>query len=195
MPKGVSAQEKRDRLVALFHNSCEVYTEKEVQKLAAKLMPSGAVDGVLMFVGYEGIVGTALFQRTLMMLTPKREFDRSFHGLRKRRISLYTGLQLVLLALCWLINKSPFGLAVAFLIVALVPLRERLLPRLFSADELARLDVHSDQVAGEDESGLQAADSEDREEEEASAFETPATSCPCTASDDVISPLRVAATP
>lgn len=55
-----------------------------------------------------------------------------FKGLRKRRISLYTGLQLGLFVLCWVINLSPAGLAVAFLIVALVPLRERLLPRIFS---------------------------------------------------------------
>ena len=46
-----------------------------------------------MFVGYEGIVGTSLFQRTLMMITPKGEFDPKFHGLRKRRISFFTLLQ------------------------------------------------------------------------------------------------------
>ena len=93
-----------------------------------------------MFVGYEGIVGTGLFQRTLMMLTPKAEFDDRFRGLRKRRITLFTALQLVLFGLCWAINLSPAGLAVAFLIVALVPLRERLLPRIFTPEELSRLD-------------------------------------------------------
>ena len=42
--------------------------------------------------------------------------------------------------LCWAINLSRFGLFVSFLIVSLVPARERLLPGLFSAAELAVLD-------------------------------------------------------
>lgn len=103
-------------------------------------IPGAAIDGVLIFVGYEGIVGTGLFARTLMMLTPKYEFDLSFKGLRKRRISLYTATQLSLFGACWAINLSPAGLAVAFLIVALVPMRERALPRLFTENELSRLD-------------------------------------------------------
>ena len=37
-------------------------------------------------------------------------------------------------------SLSPAGLAVAFLIVALVPLRERVLVRIFSEEELHRLD-------------------------------------------------------
>ena len=49
-------------------------------------------------------------------------------------------MQLVLLALCWLINLSPVGLAVAFLITSLVPVRERLLPHFFTEAELDQLD-------------------------------------------------------
>ena len=40
-----------------------------------------------------------------MFITPQAEFDQArFMGLRKRRISLYTGLQLVLFGLCWVIK-------------------------------------------------------------------------------------------
>ena len=42
-----------------------------------------------------------------MMVTQKHEFDPAFRGLRKRRISLFTALQLALLGLCWVINLSP----------------------------------------------------------------------------------------
>ena len=103
-------------------------------------IPGATIDGVLMFVGYEGIVGTSLFERTLMIITPKYEFTSRFKGLRKRRISMFTGLQLLLFALCWMINLSPLGLAVAFLICSLVPMRERLLPKIFTAEELEILD-------------------------------------------------------
>ena len=50
-------------------------------------------------------------------------------------------VQLFLLAACWAINVSPAGLCVSFLIVALVPLRERVIPRVFSDEELKVLDA------------------------------------------------------
>ena len=53
---------------------------------------------------------------------------------------LFTLLQLLLLAACWLINLSPFGLCVAFLIVMLVPLRLSALPLVFTERELSALD-------------------------------------------------------
>ena len=103
-------------------------------------IPGATIDGVLLFVGYEGIVGTALYQRTLMIFTPKYEFAQQYKGLRKRKISLFTAIQLVLFGLCWMINLSPAGLAVAFLIVSLVPLRERQFPTFFFENELQKLD-------------------------------------------------------
>ena len=71
-------------------------------------------------------------------------------------------MQLVLLACCWIINLSPLGLCVAFLIVALVPLRVTLLATLFTADELAVLDAETaattfDDDAKDDERACAAA--------------------------------------
>lgn len=47
MGKGVSAQEKKDRMLAMFQNASAPFTKKEVDKHASKLFPSGAVEGVL----------------------------------------------------------------------------------------------------------------------------------------------------
>jgi len=48
MGKGVSAQEKKDRMLAMFHRDCYVYTNKEVMKAASKEgIVSGAIEGVL----------------------------------------------------------------------------------------------------------------------------------------------------
>ena len=96
-------------------------------------MPEAAIDGVLMFVGYEGIVCTSLCERLLLGLTPKYEgFPVPMRAIRATRVRQYTAVQLALFALCWAVNLSPFGLGVAFVIVALVPLRERVIPRFFS---------------------------------------------------------------
>ena len=48
MGKGVSAAEKRQRMVDMFQADCSVYTMKEIQKHAPKTgIVSGAVEGVL----------------------------------------------------------------------------------------------------------------------------------------------------
>jgi len=104
-------------------------------------MPHAAIDGVLTFVGVEGIVETQLWQRLLLLVTPTAAYPVELRKLeRPGSIHLFTLMQLTLLGLCWAINLSPFGLFVSFLIVSLVPARERVLPGLFSAEELAVLD-------------------------------------------------------
>ncbi|KAL1520700.1 hypothetical protein AB1Y20_022269 [Prymnesium parvum] len=107
-----------------------------------KAVPEAAIDGVLIFVGYEGIVCTGLWRRLLLCVTPKYDvhFPPSMRAIRATRVRQYTLLQVLLLAVCWAVNLSPFGLAVAFVIVALVPFREKLLPMLFSSRELLVLD-------------------------------------------------------
>ena len=49
MPKGVTAQEKRDRMLAIFHRSpVTVYNYKEIEKESSKAgIVSGAIEGVL----------------------------------------------------------------------------------------------------------------------------------------------------
>lgn len=49
MPKGVSAQEKRDRMLAIFHRPpVSVFTQKEIEKESSKAgIVSGAIEGVL----------------------------------------------------------------------------------------------------------------------------------------------------
>ena len=113
------------------------------------LMPRAAIDGVLAFVGMEGIVETQLWRRLLLLVTPAAGYPPSLRQLRRpARIHLFTLMQLALLGLCWAINLSPFGLFVSFLIVSLVPAREHLLPGLFSAAELAVLDPAEPIVGG-----------------------------------------------
>lgn len=105
-----------------------------------RLMPQAAIDGVLAYVGVEGILETQLFQRLLLVATPHSQHPPAHQRLRVASVHLFSAMQLTLLGLCWAINLSPFGLFVSFLIVALVPAREHVLPSLFSAAELAVLD-------------------------------------------------------
>jgi len=104
------------------------------------LIPRAAIQGVLVYVGAEGILATTLWQRTLLLASPPSSFPQRLLPLGLWRVHSFTLLQLALLGACWWINLSPLGLCVAFLIVALVPFRLKALPKMFSAAELAALD-------------------------------------------------------
>ena len=106
-------------------------------------IPDAAIDGVLVFVGVEGIVVTSLWQRLWLLVTSADAFPDELAALAPNRVRAYTLVQLWLLACCWLINVSPAGLCVSFLIVSLVPFRERVMTRLFSDLELKVLDAES----------------------------------------------------
>ena len=72
-----------------------------------------AIDGVLAFVGLEGILLTPLWQRTTLLLTPPDELPATLTALRPSRVHAFTIVQLAALALCWAVNLSPLGLCVS----------------------------------------------------------------------------------
>ena len=37
-----------------------------------QVVPEATINGVLMYVGYEGIVSTTLYERTLLLVTPTK---------------------------------------------------------------------------------------------------------------------------
>mmetsp|Transcript_7052 Transcript_7052/g.15818 ORF Transcript_7052/g.15818 Transcript_7052/m.15818 type:complete len:151 (-) Transcript_7052:643-1095(-) len=104
------------------------------------VIPEATIDGVLAFVGLEGILTTQLWKRFLLFLVPPSNFPQSLKSFEPYRVHLFTLTQLVALALCWAVNLSPAGLCVSIVIVLLVPFRERVLPRLFTTHELRVLD-------------------------------------------------------
>ena len=66
MGKGVSAQEKRDRMLAMFHKACAPFTKKDVEKCAPKEgIISGAVEGVLKELVCDDLVAEAKIGGTL----------------------------------------------------------------------------------------------------------------------------------
>lgn len=104
---------------------------------AIELLPNSATNGVLIFVGIEGLISTDLWRRTLLLCAPPSLWEPQ---LREVRMRAFTLIQLGALAVCWAINLSPAGLCVAIFIIALVPLRRYLMPRIFSVHDLALLD-------------------------------------------------------
>jgi hypothetical protein len=112
-----------------------------------ELCPEGVVNGILAFVGLQGILpgtGNQLIDRVVLLITHPSEFPESsapYAQLPWHRIHLYTGIQLACLTACWGMRfTGPFSLAFPLVIVGFVPLRLYVLPKYFSEAELAALD-------------------------------------------------------
>ena len=121
------------------------YTLMATPLLAPSLLspiPEAAIDGVLAYVGVEGILGTMLWRRSLLLLSPPSTLPPRLREACNGAVAihLYTLVQLLALAIVWAVNLSPAGLCVSFVIVSLVPFRERVMPRLFTPSALAALD-------------------------------------------------------
>ena len=104
---------------------------------------------MLAYVGVEGILGTQLWRRTLLLISPKSEIPPRLLTACNQRASVvhrYTIIQLLALAAVWGVNLLPAGLSlcVSFVIVALVPFRERVMPLLFDKAALEVLDAADD---------------------------------------------------
>ena len=122
--------------------------------------PVGVVNGILTFVGLQGILpgtGNQLIDRCVLLITAPSEFatllsdpnDNNNHHritapylhLPWYRIHMYTFVQLACLAACWGMRfTGPFSLAFPLVIVGFVPLRLYLLPKFFTKEELECLD-------------------------------------------------------
>ena len=110
------------------------YTLMATPLLAPSLLspiPEAAIDGVLAYVGVEGILGTMLWRRSLLLLSPPSTLPPRLREACNGAVAihLYTLVQLLALAIVWAVNLSPAGLCVSFVIVSLVPFRERVMPR------------------------------------------------------------------
>ena len=130
-----------------------------------KLIPVPVLYGVFLFMGLVSL-GTNQFWGRMMLffMQPSRYPVTPFTKYMKpKRIHLFTGIQLLLFALLYVV-KSIKTIAIAFplMIAACIPIRMFLLPKIFSEEELILLDTDEGTVkewlqahehGGEDGSG------------------------------------------
>eukprot|EP00730_Choanoeca_flexa_P001165 TRINITY_DN10511_c0_g2_i1.p1 TRINITY_DN10511_c0_g2~~TRINITY_DN10511_c0_g2_i1.p1 ORF type:complete len:558 (+),score=118.55 TRINITY_DN10511_c0_g2_i1:61-1734(+) len=122
-------------------------------------IPEGVVDGILTFVGVSGLLAKNQFiERVWLLLTPASDHPENevYTAVPAHRMHLYTLVQLVCLACCWIIKQTPAGLAFPLFIVLLVPFRNMVMPKLFTVEELEALDSEDiDQTDDDDDVAYQ----------------------------------------
>ncbi|KAL7879868.1 hypothetical protein SRHO_G00021220 [Serrasalmus rhombeus] len=94
-------------------------------------------------MGVMSLNGIQLTERMMLLLMPpKYHPDHTYvRKVRTLRMHLFTGVQMVCLAVLWAVMTTVASLAFPFLLILTVPLRKFLLPRIFNHRELQCLDA------------------------------------------------------
>ncbi|XP_038047086.1 band 3 anion transport protein-like isoform X2 [Patiria miniata] len=120
-------------------------------------VPLAVLFGVFLYMGIVSLNGIQMVDRVILMLMPvKHHPDVAYtRKVKTLRMHLFTSIQLICLALLWVVKSTAAALAFPFFLIVLVPIRQ-LMKRLFSASELEALDSEETEADAEDKDEYQA---------------------------------------
>jgi hypothetical protein len=108
-------------------------------------VPMSVLFGLFLFMGVASMTNNQFFERVRLWVTDPQMLPPT-HYLRrvpKRKVSLFTVIQAVCLAVLWLVKTSALGILFPVFIALLVPVRA-LMKRYFSPEQLAYLDAEEE---------------------------------------------------
>uniref|UniRef100_A0A3P9J2B5 Anion exchange protein n=1 Tax=Oryzias latipes TaxID=8090 RepID=A0A3P9J2B5_ORYLA len=105
-------------------------------------IPLAVLFGIFLYMGVMSLNGIQLTERMMLLLMPpKYHPDHTYvRKVRTLRMHLFTCIQLVCLASLWVVKSTQASLAFPFVLILTIPVKMFLLPRIFSAREMACLD-------------------------------------------------------
>ncbi|CAN9509229.1 unnamed protein product [Ophioblennius macclurei] len=120
-----------------------------------KMIPMSALFGIFLYMGVTSLNGIQLWDRMLLLLIPKKYHPDEPYATRVStgRMHLFTAIQIVCLAVLWIIKSSPVSLALPFILILTIPLRMVMTGRLFTEMEMKCLDADDAKVTFEEEPG------------------------------------------
>ncbi|XP_055360575.1 solute carrier family 4 member 1b (Diego blood group) isoform X2 [Betta splendens] len=120
-----------------------------------KLIPMSALFGIFLYMGVTSLNGIQMWDRILLLFIPKKYHPDEAYATRVStgRMHLFTVIQIVCLAILWIVKSSPASLALPFVIILTIPLRMFMTGRLFTVTEMKCLDADDAKVTFEEEPG------------------------------------------
>uniref|UniRef100_A0A8D3DYV2 Anion exchange protein n=1 Tax=Scophthalmus maximus TaxID=52904 RepID=A0A8D3DYV2_SCOMX len=120
-----------------------------------KMIPMSALFGIFLYMGVTSLNGIQLWDRILLLFIPKKYHPDEPYATRVStgRMHLFTAIQIVCLALLWIVKSSPVSLALPFILIITIPLRMFMTGRLFTELEMKCLDADDAKVSFEEEPG------------------------------------------
>ncbi|XP_076858589.1 anion exchange protein 3 isoform X2 [Brachyhypopomus gauderio] len=109
-------------------------------------IPLAVLFGIFLYMGVTSLTGIQLYERITLMVTPaKHHPDHTYvTKVKTWRMNLFTIIQLLCIALLWVVKSTVVSLAFPFILIMTVPLRRLILTRIFEERELAALDADED---------------------------------------------------
>ncbi|KAK1789209.1 hypothetical protein P4O66_015155, partial [Electrophorus voltai] len=108
-------------------------------------IPLAVLFGIFLYMGITSLTGIQLYERITLMVTPaKHHPDHTYVAKVKTwRMNLFTIIQLLCIALLWVVKSTTASLAFPFILIMTVPLRRLILTRIFEERELAAVSLHT----------------------------------------------------
>ncbi|KAK5856017.1 hypothetical protein PBY51_007643 [Eleginops maclovinus] len=121
-----------------------------------KMIPMTALFGIFLYMGITSLSGIQMWDRMLLMITPKKYHPADAYATRVRTVKmhLFTFIQLICLGVLWIVKMSPFSLALPFVLILTIPLRMFMTGTLFTPLEMKCLDGDDAKVTFEEEPGV-----------------------------------------
>ncbi|KAK2849836.1 hypothetical protein Q7C36_008619 [Tachysurus vachellii] len=109
-------------------------------------IPLAVLFGIFLYMGITSLTGIQLYERITLMVTPaKHHPDHNYvTKVKTWRMNMFTIIQLLCIALLWVVKSTVVSLAFPFILIMTVPLRRLVLTRIFEERELAALDADED---------------------------------------------------
>ncbi|KAF4084622.1 hypothetical protein AMELA_G00108150 [Ameiurus melas] len=121
-----------------------------------KMIPMAALFGIFLYMGITSLSGIQLWDRMVLLLIPKKYHPNEPYAQRVKmsRMHMFTGIQIVCLAVLWIVKSSLLALALPFILILTIPLRVFLSRRVFTKLEMKCLDADDAKVTFEEEPGV-----------------------------------------
>ncbi|XP_033827070.1 band 3 anion exchange protein-like [Periophthalmus magnuspinnatus] len=120
-----------------------------------KMIPMTALFGIFLYMGITSLSGVQMWDRMLLLITPKKYHPSDAYATRVStlRMHIFTFIQIICLAILWVVKMSPFSLALPFVLLLTIPLRMVMTGTLFTEMEMKCLDADDAKVKFEEEIG------------------------------------------
>ncbi|XP_076857138.1 solute carrier family 4 member 1b (Diego blood group) isoform X2 [Brachyhypopomus gauderio] len=121
-----------------------------------KMIPMPALFGIFLYMGVTSLSGIQLWDRILLLFVPKKYHPNEPYATRvaTSRMHMFTAVQMVCLAVLWMVKSSTLSLTLPFILILTVPLRMYITGHVFTEFEMKCLDADDAKVTFEEEPGV-----------------------------------------
>ncbi|XP_045109014.1 band 3 anion transport protein-like isoform X2 [Portunus trituberculatus] len=106
------------------------------------LVPKAVLFGIFLYMGISSTAGIQFLERLILVLMPVKHHPNVPYVKKVRtwKMHAFTGIQLLMIVILWIVKQSPAALCFPFVLMLLIPIRLYLLPYAFTNPELSALD-------------------------------------------------------